>query len=148
MSATKASAVVPMLVAASLSIGVPWVRADVGVGADRNKADRELVARGSEPGGRTHEANGSDRGKDASNSGASKDHPHSGRGSPEGKTAKEREAFLRRESEEHPESYKDTKAYKGATPETRQKVDEAVERNRKALEAEKKRASKANDHVK
>ena len=60
--------------------------------------------------------------------------PNSGHASPEGKTQKERDAFLHNQSRENPNSYKDTKEYKAASPEKQREVDAAVERNRRALE--------------
>jgi hypothetical protein len=76
--------------------------------------------------------------KDAPN----KDFPNSGRASPQGRTEAARKEFLKavrkeylkRESLIHPNSYKNTREYKNASPEVRREVDAAVERNRKALE--------------
>ena len=45
-----------------------------------------------------------------------------------------RKEWLKQESLAHPNSYKDTKEYKNASPEVRREIDAAVERRRKALE--------------
>ena len=62
-----------------------------------------------------------------------KDHPNSGQASPKGNTQAERDKSLREQSQSHPDSYKDTKEYKGASSEKQKEVDKAVERNNQGL---------------
>lgn len=71
-----------------------------------------------------------------------KDHPNSGQASPKGNTQAEREKYLREQSESHPNSYKDTKEYKGASSEKQKEVDKAVERNNQGLKEIKERMEK------
>ena len=62
-------------------------------------------------------------------------YPNSGLSSPQGSTQAQREDFLRRESEAHPYSYRDTKEYKAASPAQRRLMEQAQARNRAALNA-------------